>query len=205
MSSGYDLFIRRAEFVDSGMVALDLGTDLRHAVVASPDYLATCAAPTSPQALAGHRCIRWRPNGGEVQFWRFEVAGAPTTIAVDGPLTVSHCEAAVAAALQGVGIAYVLEAYAIPFVAHDNLVSLLTAFLPSFGGWKLCHPKQARLTAAARAVSDLLTEAAIDDKTEEDWKTRHCGPRLTSNSWVDSRLSFRADSFQSGSYPQELK
>ena len=155
-ASGYDLVIRRAEFVDSGMVARDLGSELRHAVVASPDYLAAHGTPASPQDLAGHCCIQWRPAGGETQRWRFEVAGEPLTLVVAGPLVVSHCDAAIAAALQGVGVAYVLESYAAPFTAAGGLVSLLTEFLPPFGGWKLCHPNHVRLSAAARAVADLL-------------------------------------------------
>ena len=154
-AGGFDLVIRRAEFVDSGMVARALGSALRHAVVASPDYLAH-GTPVSPQDLAGHRCIQWRPAGGETQRWRFEVGGEPLTLAVAGPLIVSHCDAAIAAALQGVGVAYVLDSYAVPFTDTGRLVSLLSEFLPPFGGWKLCHPKPVRLSAAARAVADLL-------------------------------------------------
>ncbi|WP_428390541.1 LysR family transcriptional regulator [Lichenicoccus sp.] len=158
-ASGYDLIIRRAPFVDDGMVAYELGSDLRHAAVASPGYLATCDVPASPEALAKHRCILWRPAKGETQRWRFEVAGEAMTVAVAGPLIVSHCEAAVAAALQGVGIAFVLQSYAVPFTDSGRLVSLLAEFLPPLAGWKLCHPRQFRLTAAARAVADVLTHS----------------------------------------------
>ncbi len=155
-ASGYDLVIRRAAFVDDGMVAHDLGAELRHAVIASPTYLARHGAPASPEALAGHRCILWRPAGRDTQDWRFEAAGEPLTVAVTGPLIVSHCEAAVAASLQGVGVAYVLQSYALPLITEGRLAPLLSDFLPAFGGWRLCHPKQARLTAAARAVADVL-------------------------------------------------
>ena len=155
-ASGYDLVIRRAEFVDSGMVARNLGTDLRHAVVASPDYLAACGTPACPQDLAAHRCIRWRPARIETQRWRFTVAGEPVTIDVAGSLIVSHCDAAIAAALQGVGIAYVLESHTSPFVADGRLKPLLSDFLCPFGGWKLCHPRRVRLSAAASAVAELL-------------------------------------------------
>ncbi len=96
------------------MSTFDLGADLRHAVVASPAYLTARGTPGSPHDLSGHSCIRWRPGGGEAQRWRFEEAGEPLTIAVEGPLIVSHCDAAIAA-VQGVGIAYVLESYSVPF------------------------------------------------------------------------------------------
>ena len=156
-ATGYDLIIRRAEFVDSGMVARGLGGDLRHAVVASPDYLATCGTPSSPEDLAKHRCIQWRPALGETQRWRFAAAGGSIAIAIAGPLIVSHCDAAIAAALQGVGIAYVLESYTDSYTTDGRLVPLLTEFLPPFNGWKLCHLKQIRLSAAALSVAEVLT------------------------------------------------
>ncbi len=158
-ASGYDLVIRRAAFVDDGMVAHDLGAELRHAVIASPDYLTRRGAPASPEALADHSCILWRPAGRDTQDWRFEAAGEPLTVAVTGPLIVSHCEAAVAAALQGVGVAYVLQSYALPLITEGRLAPLLSDVLPAFGGWRLCHAKQVRLTAAARAVAGILTKS----------------------------------------------
>ena len=156
--AGHDLVIRRAEFVDSGMIARDLGADLQHAVVASPDYLTRWGTPASPQDLIAHRCIQWRPPGSEAQRWRFTAARESMTIAVTGPLVVSHCDAAVAAAVQGVGVAYVLDSYVIPFTADGRLRRLLSGFLPSFGGWRLCHAKQVRLSGAAAAVADFLVD-----------------------------------------------
>lgn len=155
-ASGHDLVIRRAAFVDPGMTAFDLGGDLRHTVVASPDYLMAYGEVASPDTLSGHQCIRWRPAGGELQSWRFEAEGQLLTVAVDGPLIVSHCDAAVSAALRGVGIAYVLESHAAHLIADGRLVPLLADYLPPSGGWKLCHPRQVRLTAATRAVTSIL-------------------------------------------------
>ena len=160
VAGSYELVVRRAAFVDDGMVASDLGADLRHVVVAAPDYLAALGEPTEPKDLVHHRCIRWRLDGGETQRWRFEVEGEPLTLAVEGPLIVSNCDAAVAAALQGVGIAYVLESYCAGLVERGALASMLKAYLPSFGGWKLCHAERTKLTAATRAVAALLAGSA---------------------------------------------
>ncbi len=161
-ASVYDLAIRRADFIDTGMVARDMGADLRHAVVASPAYLADRGTPSSPAELREHRCIQWRPAGSQTQRWRFHAAGEVLTIAVAGPLIVSHCDAAISAALQGVGVAYVLESYSAPFTSNGTLISLLTEYLPPFGGWKLCYSKHARLSAATKAVVDLLTNPQKD-------------------------------------------
>ena len=158
-TGAHDLVIRRAAFVGDDMVAHDLGGDLRHLAVASPDYLAAHGAPISPGLLFDHRCIRWRPVGGEIQGWRFIVDDQPVTIAVEGRLIVSHCDAAVAAALAGVGVAFVLESHAARAIADGRLVPLLAGFLPPSAGWKLCHLRRARLTAATRAVAELLLDA----------------------------------------------
>ncbi len=159
VADAFDLVIRRSDYVDGGMVAHDLGGDLRHAVVASPAYIAEHGHPDSPTNLMGHRCILWRrPATNRIDRWRFEVDGEPVVIAVTGPLTVSHCPAAVEAARQGVGVAYVLESYAAESTMTGALTPLLTKFLPTFGGWKLCHASRVRLSAAALAIVDVLTE-----------------------------------------------
>ena len=191
-SSGYDLAVRRAELVDSGMIALDLGTDLRHAVVASPAYLAAHGAPASPYDLSDHRCVRWRPGGGETQRWRFVVAGDPLAMVTQGPLVVSHCDAAIAAALQDVGIAYVLESYAQPFTADGRLVSLLTEFLPTFGGWKLCRPKQVRPTAAAGAVAEILVGPAPATSPHDPARIGAAGPSSDASCPADDVSSSKA-------------
>ena len=156
VTGAHDLVIRRAAFVGDDMIAHDLGGDLRHTVVASPDYLAAHGVPLSPEFLPEHRCIRWRPVGGDVQSWQFVVNDRPVRVALDGPLIVSHCDAAVAGALASLGVAFVLESHATGAIANGRLVPLLTEYLAPSGGWKLCHPRQLRLTAAARAVADLL-------------------------------------------------
>ena len=159
-ADGFDLVVRRSDYVDSGMVAHELGGDLRHTVVASPAYIAEHGHPASPADLAEHRCVLWRRSDtNRIDRWRFEVNGESTIIAAAGPLIVSHCSAAVEAARQGVGIAYVLKSYATELIAAGALTPLLTEFLPAFGGWKLCHPSRARLSAAARAIADAVSEA----------------------------------------------
>ena len=157
---GYDLVIRRGASIDGGWESLSLGAELRHAVIASPAYLAQSETPTLPDDLSRHRCIQWRPIGSDTQAWQFECDGQTTNIAVSGPLVVSHCDAAITAALQGVGIAYVLESYARTYTDDGRLVPLLSQFLPPFAGWKVCYAKNIRPSPAALAVAAVLTTAA---------------------------------------------
>jgi DNA-binding transcriptional LysR family regulator len=157
VADGFDLMVRHAESVDSSMVAVALGGGLRHAVVASPVYLAANGTPLEPTQLIEHRCINWRRPGAQQRYrWQFVSEGEITTMAVSGPLTVSHCDVAIAAAKAGVGIAYVLRSLAEEAVRSGGLVSLLEGHLPPFEGWRLCHPRQRQPTTAVRAVLEAL-------------------------------------------------
>ena len=159
VADGHDLVVRRAKFVDTGMIAHDLGGDLRHIVVASSAYLASQGEPTCPDELSRHSCIRWRrPATWDLDRWQFQVGGETLLVAVKGPLIVSHCAAAVAAACQSVGLTYVLTIYVEELIANGQLQPLLTKFLPSFGGWKICRSRRAQPSAATLAVVDLLQQ-----------------------------------------------
>ena len=157
-ADGFDLVVRRGESVDTGLVAVPLGGDLRHVVVASPAYLAARGTPQEPADLLDHPCIQWhRPDTNERYRWRFNIAGEDVTLAVSGPLTASHCDVAIAGAVAGVGIAYVLEPLGTKSIADGRLVPLLESYLPPFEGWRLCYPRQRRTPAAVLAVVDELT------------------------------------------------
>ncbi len=77
-------------------------------------------------------------------------------MAVNGPLTVSHRDTAVNAALQDVGIAFWSEHWLRPFIADGRLVPLLEDFSPTFPGWYVCYPRQRHTPAAVRAFVDFL-------------------------------------------------
>ena len=69
---------------------------------------------------------------------------------------VSHCDAATAAALQGAGVAYVLETYAAPFIETGTLVSCYPNPCRHSANGSCAPPKNVRFSAAARAVADLF-------------------------------------------------
>ena len=158
VADGFDLIVRHAENTDSSMIAVPLGGGLRHAVLAAPAYLAAHGTPLEPTQLLHHRCINWRRPGTQQQYrWRFVCDGKIDTMAVSGPLTVSHCDVAIAAAKAGVGIAYVLGTLGEDAMRSEDLISLLEDYLPPLDGWRLCYPRQREPTTAVRAVLDAIT------------------------------------------------
>src|SRR5712675_3648351 len=69
IAEGVDLVFRLGALKDSSLVARKVLT-YRHQLVASPDYLAKCKPPKTPQDLLGHRLLAfsfWKP----VNSWSF--------------------------------------------------------------------------------------------------------------------------------------
>lgn len=159
--AGYDLDVRMTGALDPSVSALAIGGPVRHVAVAAPAYLAEHGAPETPADLAHHRCIQWRRPGTDHPYrWIFQVAERDVLVDVEGPLTVSHCDAAVVAAVDSVGIAFVLEQHAAYALSRGKVREVLSPFLPSFPGWSVCHSRTNRLSAATEAVMRFLAEGA---------------------------------------------
>ncbi len=143
IASRLDAGIRLGEKLEQDMVALRVGPELRMAVVASPAYLAAHAAPRTPQDLAGHRCVGYRMRAGGASIpWDFARDGRDVGVRVEGPLTVNEPDLALDAARDGLGLAYVLEDRAAPFLAHGSLVRLMQDWTPPFPGFFLYYPSR---------------------------------------------------------------
>ena len=161
VASGIDLDVRLAGAADPATHTVLVGSTVRHVAVASAQYLRENGRPLTPSDLHRHHCILWRRPGTEHPYlWSFLIDGSTVLIDVAGPLTVSHCDLAVTAAADSVGIAFVLEQHAREAIDAGHLEELLTPFLPAMPGWTVCHPRGSRPSAAAQAVLDFLDDQA---------------------------------------------
>jgi DNA-binding transcriptional LysR family regulator len=160
VSEGYDLAIRIGEVIERDMIAVRLGSELRQIAVASPAYIQRSGKPHHPRDLVDHRCVRWRWPGHATPYaWEF-FDKSWFEVLVDGPLIVSDKEMAVAAARQGVGIAFVIEDIVRPLLASGELVALLDRWCLPFPGHFLCYPRQRQMAPALRAVIDMVRAGA---------------------------------------------
>jgi len=126
VAGGFDAAIRIGEVIERDMIAVRLGPDLRQLAIATPAYLAAHGRPDHPRDLVHHRCIRWRWPGHATPYaWEFCEDGRWFSVAVDGPLIVNDKEMARKAALNGVGIAFVVEQAAAGDIAAGRLVPVL--------------------------------------------------------------------------------
>jgi DNA-binding transcriptional LysR family regulator len=161
VEAGFDVGIRIGELLEEDMVAVRVGDDMRQLAVASPGYLARYGRPKTPADLHSHRCINWRwPGMSGLYNWEFAENGRWFSVAVNGPLIVSHRDTALQAALQDVGIAFWGEYAVRRYIDSGELVPLLEEYSPTFPGWHLCYPKQRHTSAPVRAFVDFVRLAA---------------------------------------------
>ena len=156
VASGFDAGIEIGEFVQKDMVAVRVSEDLRAAIVASPGYFASHPRPRHPRDLLGHACINFRQGSRGVYRWEFEKGRQSVAVAVDGPLLVDDAEIHVRAAVDGVGVVWTLEHYALPFIAAGTLVRVLEDWCSPFPGYFLYYPSRRQQPAALSALIETL-------------------------------------------------
>ena len=141
-----DAGIRLGEKLERDMIALKVGPELRMAVVATPDYLAGLSPIDHPSDLTRHRCINYRMVGaGTIYAWEFERDGHPFDVRVSGPLTFNEPELMLEAALDGLGIGYLLDHEVSGYVADGRLVRLLVEWTPPFPGFHIYYSSRRQM------------------------------------------------------------
>ena len=140
----FDAGIRVGGQLEKDMVAIRLTPDLNMMAVASPDYLALRGAPKSPADLHDHACINWRLQmDGRHYRWEFEKQGQRLEVAVEGPVVTNHADIGIAAALNGLGIAYHFERDGVDeLLAQGRLVQVLADWSISRPGLFLYYPSR---------------------------------------------------------------
>jgi DNA-binding transcriptional LysR family regulator len=140
VGAGYDAGIRYEETLAQDMIAVSLGPPERYALVASPAFLKSRKVPKTPKDLLGAPCIATRFRSGLLPPWEFRKNSRKVKIVPAGPLTSSHPELQVQAAVEGLGFLLTMEGYARAAIATGRLVSLLADWCPPFAGPYLYYP-----------------------------------------------------------------
>lgn len=156
---GYDAGIRFGDRVERDMVAVRIGPPIAAYIVASPDYLARRGVPKHPHDLLGHDCICFRMmSTGQIERWSFEKDGQTLELAVSGRLILNDSAALVQSALDGIGIAYMINGYIERFIDEGRLVRLLADWSPPLPGYTLYYPDRRHVAPKLRAFIDFLRE-----------------------------------------------
>ncbi|GAB3254877.1 LysR family transcriptional regulator [Chitinimonas naiadis] len=150
-----DVAVRIAELPDSSFIAARIGT-VRRVVCASPAYLAERGMPKHPAELARHACITHEQVTSR-QVWTFMSGKSEFTVPIRSRLAVSTAEAAVDAAVAGVGLTRVLSYQMANAKRAGNLKIMLEAFESPPLPVSLVHAGQGVLPLKLRAFLDFAT------------------------------------------------
>jgi DNA-binding transcriptional LysR family regulator len=152
----FDAGIRFGEQVARDMIALRIAPDMRMAVVGSPAYFAKRSRPKRPQDLTAHTCINLRLMTYQSLYaWEFEKAGRELKVRVEGQLVFNALKPGLTAALAGLGLAYLPEDLARPYLAEQRLIRVLADWCPPFPGYHLYYPSRQPTPAFALLVNAL--------------------------------------------------
>jgi DNA-binding transcriptional LysR family regulator len=127
IEEGLDVSVRIGALPDSSLIATRVGS-IRHITCASPAYLVSRGRPSSPQELRNHDCISFTALS-PVERWSF-AGPKPQRVNLHPRLTVNTAEAAIDAAVAGLGITRVLSYQAARPVAAGSLRLILENFEP---------------------------------------------------------------------------
>jgi DNA-binding transcriptional LysR family regulator len=160
VAKGFDAGIGPQNRVAKDMIAVRVTGPMKVAVVGAPSYFARRRPPRGPDDLARHSCVQYRQLAdGDVFDWPFKRNRKSRRISVDGRVMVNNPDLAVRAAVDGLGIAYTIEAYAEPYLRSGQLVRVLEDWSPTVEGLFLYYPGRRQVPAALRALIDLIRTA----------------------------------------------
>jgi DNA-binding transcriptional LysR family regulator len=160
VAKGFDAGIGPRDRVPTDMISVRVMGPMKLVVVGAPTYFARRRPPRTPEDLARHSCVQFRRGlDGTVFEWPFERNRKSRRISVDGRVMVDDPDLAVRAAVDGLGIAYTIEALAEPFLRAGQLVRVLEDWSPSFEGLFLYYPGHRQVPAALRALINMIRTA----------------------------------------------
>jgi DNA-binding transcriptional LysR family regulator len=151
-----DLAVRIGALQDSSMVATRVGA-VRRVVCASPVYLAAVGTPRAPEDLSALACVNF-DGFTSPTAWTFGSADkrSERTVPIRSRLSVSTAEAAIDAAIAGVGVTRVLSYQAANAIAEGKLKIVLAAYEPKPLPITLLHVGQSPLPLKTRAFLDFV-------------------------------------------------
>jgi DNA-binding transcriptional LysR family regulator len=153
VEEGMDVAIRIGELADSTLVARRLGA-IPRVVCASPEYLKHHGAPAHPRDLARHECVRFT-GLSQTREWAF----LEEKIKVDGRFVTNNGDAAIDAALHGLGLVMVLGYQVEQPLADGRLVRVLEDFEPAPAPVHAVYSSARLVPAKLKAFLELLSES----------------------------------------------
>jgi DNA-binding transcriptional LysR family regulator len=159
VSERFDAGIRFGDIIEKDMIGVAVGPAFQAHVLASPAYLAKHGTPEHPTDLMHHDCIGYRfiPSG-LVERWEFIKGDERFDLTVNGRLIFNDSMMLVQAALDGLGVTYMVNGYVDQLIGQGRLVRVLADWSPPLAGFKLYFPERHRMQPKLRALIDFLKD-----------------------------------------------
>lgn len=155
IDEGVDVAVRIADLSDSALTAVRV-REVRRVLVASPEYIAKHGMPATVAQLQGHALISFdgfAPNGE----WRFAGSGRPA-IRLEPRLLTNDMDAAIEAAIDGIGVTRVFCYQVDEHIAAGRLVRVLDNAAPAPVPISLVFQPHRQRSAAVRAFVEIAKE-----------------------------------------------
>lgn len=134
VAEGYDCAIRVGYIQDSNLLARRVGP-IHGKLVASPGYVRAHGAPETPDEFGAHQAIM---QGTEA--WQFMDGDRIVTVRPQGRFKADNGAALVAAAVAGLGVAYLPDGLTQESLASGALVPVMTRYPPPPAGIYVLRP-----------------------------------------------------------------
>jgi DNA-binding transcriptional LysR family regulator len=163
LEEGVDVAMRIGELSDSSFKALKVG-NVRRVVCASPEYIKKHGLPQHPDELAQHQIVVASNLGPNVE-WRFHDKNQTKIVRVKPRLTVTSNDAAIEAAVEGLGITRLISYQVAPELASGRLKIILSEFESPPLPVHILHREGRNASVKIRAFIDLMAERLRADKS----------------------------------------
>lgn len=147
-----DVAVRIGALPDSRLRATRLG-EVRQVVCASPDYLAGIEPLVKPEDISRHRCITFT-GLDHPDRWTFQTNGVESAVPIRSRLAVNTAEAAIDAAISGMGLTRVLSYQIAAARSAGHLMTVLQTYEPPSVPISLVFDGQGALPLKLRAFLD---------------------------------------------------
>lgn len=154
MEEGVDVGIRIGELGDSSYRALRVG-QVRRVVCASPAYLEQFRIPSVPDELT-ERTLVVASSLSSRADWRFQCEGTPMSLQVKPRLVVTSNDAAIEAAVRGIGLTRVMSYQIAPLLVTGELKIVLSEFETPPVPVHIIHREGRHASAKIRCFIDMM-------------------------------------------------
>jgi DNA-binding transcriptional LysR family regulator len=152
IAEGYDCAVRVGYLQDSNLIARCIGP-INGKLVASPAYIEAHGSPQTPEELIAHQALMQA-----TEAWQFLDGDKVITVRPQGRFKADNGTALVAAAVAGLGVAYLPDCLTHDSVSSGALVPIMTRYPPPPAGAYVVRPPGQHPARKIRVLTELLIE-----------------------------------------------